>query len=283
VTEPAPAPRLKPGLYVVATPIGNLEDLSPRARRVLASVPLIAAEDTRTSGLLVRLANGAGRLVSLTDHNVKERAPVLLEQARTAAVALVSDAGTPAVSDPGTQLVERAHAEGVPVFAVPGPSALTAALSASGFPAAPSCFLGFLPKNRGERLTLLESAATVASTLVVFENPGRVPRLLEELADLFHDPEAAVCRELTKMHEQVARGHCSALARQFSATRGECTVVVHIPQTAPDTSEAELLAYLGEMKRAGARRSAAAAEAAHRFHVTREHAYDSWPTADPIP
>jgi 16S rRNA (cytidine1402-2'-O)-methyltransferase len=265
---------------VVATPLGNLEDLSPRARRILGSATIIAAEDTRTSGLLVRLAGGAGKLVSLTDHNVEERTPSLLTEARSSPVALVSDAGTPAISDPGTMLVEAAHREGVRVFAVPGASALVAALSVSGFPAAPSTFLGFLPKNRGERLRLLEEAAKVARTLVVFENPGRLPRMLQETAELFEDPEVVVCRELTKMHEEVARGRAAALAAKFANTRGECTVVVHVPRREADrASEEDLLEYLGEMKRAGARRAGAAAEAARRFHVTREQAYEAWERA----
>jgi 16S rRNA (cytidine1402-2'-O)-methyltransferase len=267
---------------VVATPLGNLEDLSPRARRILATATIIAAEDTRTSGLLVRLAGGTGRLLSLTDHNVDERIPVLLSEAQNAPVALVSDAGTPAISDPGTALIEAAHREGARVFAAPGPSALSAALSVSGFPAAPSCFLGFLPKNPGERLRQLEAAARVAPTMVVFENPGRLPRLLGEVCDLFDDPEAVVCRELTKMHEEVVRGRASALAARFARTRGECTVVVYVepPDQPVDETAAALASYMAEMKRAGARRSAAAAEAARRFHVTRETAYEAWPAGE---
>lgn len=278
MSEPAPQRRLVAGLYVVATPIGNLEDLSPRARRVLATAAVIAAEDTRTSGLLVRLAGGAGRLVSLTDHNVDERAPMLLDQAREAPVALVSDAGTPAISDPGAALVAGAHARGIPVFGVPGPSALITALAISGFPAVPSAFLGFLPKNRNERLALLGRTAAVSPTIVVFENPGRLPRLLEEIAAALPGAEVLVARELTKMHEEAVRGDPLELAHRFEGTRGECTVVIHAPpRPVEGEDDAGLAAYLAEMKRAGARRSAAAAEAARRFHVSRETAYAAWP------
>lgn len=268
---------LAPGIYVVATPLGNLEDLSPRARRVLRLATIIAAEDTRTSALLVRLADGQGKMVSLTDHNVAGRIDSLLAEAQNHVVALVSDAGTPAISDPGTPLVEAAHAAGIRVVPVPGPSALSAALSAAGFPAVPACFLGFLPRTKGERAALLKRAAPGATTLVIFENPGRVGRTLTELAELFHDPEAVVCRELTKMHEEVVRGHARELAARFEGARGECTIVVLTPDVAREAVSGDLLAYLQEMKRAGARRSSAAAEAARRFGVSREEAYAHWP------
>jgi 16S rRNA (cytidine1402-2'-O)-methyltransferase len=165
------------------------------------------------------------------------------------------------------------------VFAVPGPSALTAALSVAGLDAVPSMFLGFLPKGRGERLSLLGDAAASARTLVIFESAGRLPRLLTDLAELFDDPEVVVCRELTKLHEEVVRSRASALATRFRATRGECTLVVQVPPPAASEFAAEGLAdYMGEMKRAGARRSPAAVEAARRFGVSREAAYNAWPS-----
>jgi 16S rRNA (cytidine1402-2'-O)-methyltransferase len=268
-------PHLSPGLYVVATPIGNLEDLSPRARRVLGTARVIAAEDTRVSGLLVRLAEGKGRLLSLTEYNVDERAPELLEAARDGPVALVSDAGTPLVSDPGGRLVEAAHAAGVAVVPVPGPSALVAALSASGFDGSDVRFLGFLPRPPGERRSVVTAAAG-AKTLVFFESPSRLPRTLSELADWLGDPEVCVCRELTKAHEDVRRGRASGLAPRFANTRGECTVVVRCPETEGETDEDAAREYMAEMQRAGARRSAAAAEASRRFGIGRERAYTFW-------
>ncbi|MGD9933498.1 MAG: 16S rRNA (cytidine(1402)-2'-O)-methyltransferase [Dehalococcoidia bacterium] len=267
---------LAPGLYVVATPLGNLEDFSPRARKVLRLATIVAAEDTRTSALLVRLSEGHGRMVSLTEHNVAERVELLLTEAQRAVVAVVSDAGTPAISDPGTPLVEAAHAAGVRVVPVPGPSALAASLSAAGFPAVPSTFLGFLPRTKSERTELLQRFAPAATTLVIFENPGRLARTLLEIAETFGDPEVVVCRELTKMHEEVVRGLASALAPRFEGARGECTIVVRTPDVSRDPLADELRAYLAEMKRAGARRSSAAAEAAKRFGVARDEAYGLW-------
>ena len=215
-------------------------------------------------------------MVSLTEHNVAERAEMLLTEAQRSVVALVSDAGTPAISDPGTPLVDLAHAAGVRVVPVPGPSALAAALSAAGFPAVPSCFLGFLPRTKGERKALLERSAPTATTLVIFENPGRVARTLLEIAETFADPEVVVCRELTKMHEEVVRGRASSLAPRFEGARGECTIVVRTPDVDRDPAGDDLRAYLGEMKRAGARRSSAAAEAAKRFGIVRDEAYGLW-------
>lgn len=265
-----------PGLYVVATPIGNLGDFSERARAVLRASAVVAAEDTRTSKKLLDLAGSHARMLSLTEHNVEARIPEILARAREEVVALVSDAGTPAVADPGARLVEAAHAAGVPVVAVPGPSALAAALSAAGFDGSDVHFLGFLPKGAGERAERLRSAAAGAATLVFFESPARLPRTLNELADWLDDPEAVVCRELTKVHEEVVRGRASALAARFAGTRGECTVVVRSPRATRAADEAEVAAYMAEMQRAGARRSAAAAEASRRFGVSRDTAYAQW-------
>lgn len=269
-------PDFAPGLYVVGTPIGNLGDLSPRARSLLAAATIVAAEDTRTSGKLLKLAGSAARMVSLTDHNVAKRSDELVEAAKIGVVALVSDAGTPVVADPGARLVEAAHAAGVAVFAVPGPSALAAAISVAGFEGSDVSFLGFLPRPKQERITRLQAAAAGAAVFVFFESPSRLAATLAELADSLSDPEVAVCRELTKVHEEVVRGRASELARRFASTRGECTVVVRSPAaTAPAAAEAA--AYMAEMARAGARRSSAATEAARRFNIPKSDAYDLWP------
>ncbi|MFN0146916.1 MAG: 16S rRNA (cytidine(1402)-2'-O)-methyltransferase [Dehalococcoidia bacterium] len=270
-----PPAALPAALYVVSTPIGNLGDLSPRASAVLGAAILVAAEDTRVSAKLVRGAAGGARLVSLNEHNVTERTPAILAAAAEGPVALVSDAGTPGVSDPGARLVEAAHAAGIPVIAVPGPSALAAALSVSGFDGSDVHFLGFLPHARGERRTRLVDAAETAGTLVFFESPNRLGDTLRELTEALNDPEVAVCRELSKVHEEVVRGRASELAARFDETRGEVTIVVRVTR-APFDDEAGLRAYMAEMQRAGARRSAAAAEAARKFGVTRERAYALW-------
>lgn len=264
-----------PGLYVVATPIGNLGDLAPRARAVLAAASLVAAEDTRTSGTLLRLAGSVARAVSLTEHNVAARAPEVLAATREGVVALVSDAGTPVVADPGARLVEAAHQAGVPVFAIPGPSALAAAISVAGFEGTSVLFLGFLPRPKGDRLGRLRGAMDAAGVVVFFESPNRLAATLGEIAAEFGDPEVVVCRELTKLHEEVVRGVASGLVSRFEQARGECTVVVQAPPRAPAGDDA-VRTYMAEMQRAGARRSAAASEAAKRFGVAKDVAYAMW-------
>lgn len=247
---------------------------------VLRDAALVAAEDTRTSGTLLRLAGSNARRLSLTEHNVEQRAPEILAAARDGIVALVSDAGTPVVADPGARLVAAAHREGVPVFAVPGPSALTAALSVAGFEGGNVHFLGFLPRQQGERRARLAAAAAAAGVLVFFESPNRLADALRDVAETLGDPEAVVCREVTKVHEEVVRGWASQLAVRFAATRGEVTVVVDVSGWGLEVSAREVAAYLAEMRRAGARRSPAAAEAARRFGVTKDEAYRAWPDSD---
>jgi len=265
------------GLYVVATPIGNLADLSPRAAECLRRAAVVAAEDTRTAGLLLREAGSGARSVSLTEHNVGQRAPELVAAARDGIVALVSDAGTPVVADPGGRLVDAAHEAGVPVFAVAGPSALTAALSVSGFDGSDAHFLGFLPKGRAERRTRLTEAARTAATLVLFESPNRLAETLEDIAAALEDPPVAVSREITKLHEETVRGRASELARHFASARGEVTVAIDVREFGRGANDdAAVRAYMTEMQRAGARRSPAAAEAAKRFGVPRSVAYEAW-------
>lgn len=274
---------LAPGLYVVATPIGNLADLGERAAAVLRAATLIAAEDTRVLRTLTERAGATATALSLTEHNVEARIPRLLEAARAGVVALTSDAGTPAVADPGARAVEAAHEAGVPVFAVPGPSALAAALSVAGFAGSDAHFLGFLPKARGERRRRLTEAANAARTLVFFESPRRLAAALDDVAAALGDPPVAVCRELTKLHEETARGPASALAERFRETRGECTVVVDASGWAASADERDLRAFLADLREAGARRGAAAAIAARRYGVPRAQAYNAWPEGDGRP
>ena len=268
---------LAPGLYVVATPIGNLGDLSERAAAVLRAASLIAAEDTRVLRTLGTRVETSATALSLTEHNVEARIPRLLEAAREGVVALTSDAGTPLIADPGARAVEAAHDAGIPVFAVPGPSALAAAVSVAGFGGSDVHFLGFLPRGQGERRRRLADAASTAEALVFFESPRRLGAALEAVAEALDDPAVVVCRELTKVHEEAVRGTASALAERFRETRGECTVVVDVRGWAAGSDERELRAYLAEMREAGARRSTAASAAARRFGVSRREAYDAWP------
>ena len=211
-------------LWLVATPIGTLGDLSPRAREVLAGAAVIAAEDTRTTRrLLSAVGVGAPPLVALHAHNEPERAEALAERALEEEVVLVSDAGTPGISDPGARLVTAAHRRGVPIQSVPGPSALATALAASGFPAAPSTFLGFPPRKG--RTGWVREALAHPETVLLFEAPSRIPDLLRRLAALAPEREACLCRELSKAFEEVRRAPLSDLAG-LEAVRGECVLVL---------------------------------------------------------
>ena len=215
-------------LYVVATPIGNLSDLSARARAVLESAGLIAAEDTRHSGSLLKHFAIRTPLLSLHEHNEKQRtAELLLRLQQGTSVALVSDAGTPAISDPGFELVRAAAAAGIDIVAVPGPCAAIAALSIAALPTDRFCFEGFLPARR-ERLTEL---ADEARTLVFYESPHRIAATLEDCAACFGAQRgAAVAREITKLHEAVYRGSLAELRARASQdadfSRGEIVLIV---------------------------------------------------------
>jgi 16S rRNA (cytidine1402-2'-O)-methyltransferase len=220
-------------LQVVATPIGNLADLSARAREALSGADVIAAEDTRRTRVLLRAIGIARPLVSLHEHNESQRTPELL--ARLAAgetIALVSDAGTPLLSDPGLELVQRAAGAGFEVHAIPGPSAITSALAVAGLPTDRFCFEGFLPSRERERRTALAALAHEPRTLVFFEAPHRIVRTLADMAAEFGaERPAAVARELTKAHETIYRGTLQELLARAQADenfqRGEITIVVH--------------------------------------------------------
>ena len=216
----------------MSTPIGNLEDITLRAVRVLAEVSLIAAEDTRTARKLLthfavkNLDGRTARLVSYSEHNMVERTPQVLAALETGNVALVSEAGTPGVSDPGRELIAAAIEAGYRVEAVPGASALLAALVPSGLPMREFTFLAFLPRKSGELRKKLASLAQRPETLVAFESPRRVQFLLETMLEAWGDRRIAACRELTKRHEEVFRGTISEALAHFTEPRGEFTLVV---------------------------------------------------------
>lgn len=266
-------------LAVISTPIGNLGDLSPRARDELAAAELVAAEDTRRTGQLLTTLGLSRPLVSLHEHNERERIDELLEKLRAGArIALVSDAGTPLLSDPGFELVRRVSQEGMSVVAVPGPSAITAALSIAGLPTERFSFEGFLPARLGERRARVAELATETRTLVFFEAPHRIAESLEDMAAGFGAARrAAVARELTKVFETVYRGTLAELAAQARSdanfTRGEITVVVEgAPRAeagAPDAAlDATLTVLLSELAP-----SKAAALAARLTGAKRNDAY----------
>ena len=267
-------------LRVVSTPIGNLADLSPRAREALESADLIAAEDTRRTLTLLKAAGITRPLVSLHDHNESQRVPELLARlASGATVTLVSDAGTPLLSDPGFELVRAAARAGVRVEPVPGPSAITAALAAAGLPVERFCFEGFLPARAHERRSALAALAGETRTLVFFEAPHRIASALKDLAAEFGDERpAVVARELTKVHETFYRGTLAELAARAQDeehfARGEVTLVVAgAPAPKPgETDPAELrrvLEILGRELPPGR----AAALAAALTGATRAEAY----------
>ena len=234
-------------LYVVATPIGNLADLSPRARAMLESCTLIAAEDTRHTGAMLRHFGISRPLVALHDHNEQQRAPELVrELSRGAQIALVSDAGTPAISDPGYDLVCAAAAAGIEILAIPGPCAAVAALSIAALPTDRLCFEGFLPARGAARRARLEALRDEARTLVFYESPHRVEEMLEDCSEaLGAERAAAAAREITKLHETVYRGTLGALAVRARGDpdfrRGEIVVVVAGAAPAPATGAADVL------------------------------------------
>jgi 16S rRNA (cytidine1402-2'-O)-methyltransferase len=216
-------------LYIVSTPIGNLEDISFRALRVLKEVATVAAEDTRhTKTLLAHYGIGTP-LTSYHDFNKEEKAPVLLERLKDGhSVALVSDAGTPTISDPGYFLITQALAAGITVVPVPGPSAVLTALAASGLPTDAFVFEGFLPRKSGPRRRLLESLRDERRTVIVFESPHRLRSSLELIREILGDRRIVLARELTKIHEEFLRGTAEELLKTLGARtiRGELTLVL---------------------------------------------------------
>jgi 16S rRNA (cytidine1402-2'-O)-methyltransferase len=247
------------GLTVCPTPIGNLEDLSDRARRALSEADVVACEDTRRTGLLYeRLDIPRPRLVSNHEGNESDRARQLAQAIeRGAKVVLISDAGTPAISDPGYRLIQACIDRGLDIEVLPGPSAVTTALVASGLPTDRWRFEGFLPRRAGE----LERVLSGGETVVAFESPRRLPDSLAALAALAPDRPAAVCRELTKLHEDVARGTLAELARRFrSDVKGEIVVVIGAAagRTASSPDIAFAVDALRRLVQSGARPRAAA-------------------------
>ena len=241
------APALAGGLHVVATPIGNLRDISLRALETLAAADLIACEDTRVTRKLTDHYGIATPLTPYHEHNAAQARPKLLARlAAGAAVALVSDAGTPLISDPGFKLAREAGAAGHVVTALPGASAVLAALTISGLPTDRFMFEGFLPPREGQRRKRIDEIKLIPATLVLFETGPRIAASLADLAGGLGPREAAVCRELTKLYEEVRRGDLASLARHYADSdepRGEIVIVI-APPGAPSSDAADLDALL---------------------------------------
>jgi 16S rRNA (cytidine1402-2'-O)-methyltransferase len=271
--------RMPGTLYVVATPIGNLEDMTHRALRVLREVDLIACEDTRHTRKLLNHYGIKTKVTSYHDHNERERTAELLQALASGTnVAIVSDAGTPSISDPGFRLVSEAGAQGLPVVALPGPTALIAALVASGLPTDEFFFAGFLPARSGERRARLAKLRELPATLIFYEAPHRIAATLKDAHEILGERRAVVARELTKLHEEIARGRLSELVERFGSeerARGEIVLLIdRTPIEMENAAEVRNIATLvADFEADGLDHRAALKKAARELGLTRDEAY----------
>lgn len=266
--------RLPPGLHIVATPIGNLGDLSRRAADTLSRADRILAEDTRVSAKLLQHIGIKVPMSRYDDHSSDEDRAHIVAQLGDQAIALVSDAGTPLISDPGYKLVRAARAAGRTVHTVPGPSAVTAALTLAGLPTDRFLFVGFLPAKSKARGDAIAEVAGVRATLVLYESGSRLGDTLTTLVEQLGEREAAVVREISKLHEECVTGTLRELAERYanSAPKGEIVLVVAPPLEAPAATDEDLDAALDEALR-NSSPSRAAAEVAERLKIPRKRAY----------
>ena len=276
-----------PTLYIVGTPIGNLEDLTPRAARILAEVSLVAAEDTRVTRRLLSHLGIRPRTTSFHQHNWREKMDGVLAELAEGDVALVTDAGMPGISDPGSELVVAAAEAGFNVEVVPGPSAVTAALALSGFSGDAFLFLGFLPRRKKDRLAALREASMSAVPLVLFEAPHRLRATLADLDTVVGGRQLAVCRELTKLHEEVFRGAAAQALEHFASPRGEVVLVVQGWQAEDSgqpgaggenevAAELNLRQMLSDLKEDGVRAKDAVAAVAESTGLAKNRVYQAW-------
>ena len=276
----------KGALYLVATPIGNLEEISRRALRVLTEADVVACEDTRRTRALLEHFHIKAKTVSYHEHNERERAEELAELIEEgASVAVVSDAGTPGINDPGYRLVRACVERGIRVTPVPGPSAFVAALTASGLPTDEFYFGGFLPARTHARRQKFDEVKALRATLVFYETPHRIAMSLADAREVLGEREAAVARELTKMHEEIMRGRLSELVARFSGettARGEMVVVIDRDVIEEDAGEgagfegseaASVAARVAALEAEGLDRRAALKRAARELGLTRDEAY----------
>ncbi len=273
-----PAPSLEPALYLVATPIGNLSDITIRALETLAAADILACEDTRVTRILLDRYGITRRLTAYHEHNAAIAGPKLLTAIDAGkSVALASDAGTPLVSDPGYRLVQSALDQGLKVVPVPGPSAVLAALQISGLPCDAFCFAGFLPVKSGQRKSRLNEIASIPATLILFESPRRLASSLADMAAVLgEERKAAVCRELTKTFEEGRRGSLAELSAHYTeagAPKGEVVVVIGPSEAASEVlGQEDVDRLLGELA-ADMSTSKAAAEASRRTGLAKSNLY----------
>ena len=272
-----------PVLYVVATPIGNLEDISLRALRVLREVKLIAAEDTRKTRRLLTAYDIKTPMTSYYEHNKLSKLDYILDRLKEADVALVSEAGMPGISDPGYELIVAAGRHDIPVVPVPGPSAITTALAVSGLPTDRFIYIGFLPNKAGARRRILESVAEEPGTIIALEAPHRLAAALDDILNTLGDRRIAVCRELTKLHEEVFRGTVGEAIKHFNEPRGEFTLVIEGRgmKDKPLLTDA-VERQLHQMYLTGATAREAIAAVAGETGLKRKELYQTWLKLDKV-
>ncbi len=266
-----------PALYIVATPIGNLEDISLRALRILREVKLIAAEDTRRTRHLLTTYDIKTPITSYHEHNKWTKMDYILSCLEDGDVALVSDAGMPGMSDPGHELVMAASQRGIPIIPIPGPSIVVTALAVSGLPAERFIYPGFLPHRASARRRLLESIADEPATIVVLESPHRLLAALNDILLILGDRKIVVCRELTKIHEEISRGTVSQAIAHFTEPRGEFTLVIEgkREKDKPQLTEA-IEKQLHQMRLSGVTAKEAITKLAEETGLSRKELYQAW-------
>ena len=269
-----PTSKLRPGLYIVSTPIGNMDDISLRALDTLAGVDRIACEDTRHTGKLLERHGINARLLPYHEHNAEHMRPAIMARlTHGETLALVSDAGTPLISDPGYKLVRKVIASGIYVTALPGPSAALMALTLSGLPSDRFMYAGFLPPKSGARRKALGELAAINATLIIFESPRRLAASLSDMTEMLGARDIAVAREMTKLHEEVVRGDLADLAAHYadiSAPKGEIVIVVGPPAAPPELTDEFLDARLTELLQSASVRDAASQLAAESGLARRD-------------
>ena len=266
-----------PALYIVGTPIGNLEDMSFRAIRVLKEVSLVASEDTRTTRHLFSHYDIHTPITSYFEHNETAKLDYILEKLKTSDVALISEAGMPGISDPGYELIAAARQAGITVIPVPGPSAAVTALAVSGLPTDRFYYLGFFPRKANARRSKIAEARNQTATLIAYEAPHRLKDALHDIISVLGNRQIAVCRELTKVHEEVFRGTIEEALAHFEEPRGEFTLVIAgCDRPGEQLTPEDIMKIMDDLHQAGTSAREAIAELAGRSGLPRKELYKIW-------